>query len=233
MIDFLCILQQIGRKKLQESSMRIYATADIHGKKERIRAIRNTITELRPDVLIVAGDITHYTQSASVIREVNTLPIPVLAVRGNTDRATVDGFIESAPNISSLHLKEVRIGEISFMGIGGTIPVPFSTRLCLRESSLLAKAHSLIQRHSVLVVHPPPRGILDEAFGRFHAGCKGLRDLVVQCQPRLVVCGHIHERRGTAHLGKTTVVNCSMGRSGTGTIIEYDNDTAPHVTMID
>ena len=39
--------------------MRIYAVADVHGKSTRIEGIRKTISEFKPDVLVVAGDITN------------------------------------------------------------------------------------------------------------------------------------------------------------------------------
>lgn len=79
-----------------------------------------------------------------------------------------------------------------------------------------------MENGTVLVAHPPPRGILDEAFNRFHAGCSGLYNLIVRCQPRLFICGHIHERPGWKYIGDTLVVNCNIGRTGGGAMIEYD-----------
>ena len=40
--------------------MLIYAVADIHGQRDRIALIRSKILEYKPDVLVVAGDITYY-----------------------------------------------------------------------------------------------------------------------------------------------------------------------------
>ena len=43
--------------------MRIYAVADIHGKPAKIAGILQAILELKPDALVVAGDITNYFNS--------------------------------------------------------------------------------------------------------------------------------------------------------------------------
>lgn len=200
--------------------MKIYATADIHGRLDRIELIRKTISVHEPEILVIAGDISNYTNPAAIFVQLNDLPIPVLAIRGNTDLRKVEGLLEEYENISSLHLNEKRIGSTSFIGISGTIPVPFRSRLSFKEENVVKQVEPYMHAQSVLVVHPPPWGILDEVFGRFHAGSKRLRDMILQHQPLMVLCGHIHERPGTAVIGRTVIVNCSMGKSGAGSIIE-------------
>ena len=89
--------------------MKIYAVADIHGRKDRIELIESNISKFRPDVLVVAGDITSYTGSVSVISRLNDMPVPVLAVRGNTDLPKVESLLEQFPNVSSIHLRKINI----------------------------------------------------------------------------------------------------------------------------
>ena len=212
--------------------MNIYAVADIHGRQDRLDLIKNHVTLLKPDVLVIAGDITGHHELLSLIGQLNDLPIPVLAVRGNMDSQEVEKLLEQYPNISSLHKKKVTINGVSFVGLGGTIPVPFCSKICLREKRLIEETDYLIERDSVLVSHPPPYGTLDEGFGNLHAGSRGLRRLILEKQPRMLICGHIHERPGVAFLAKTIVVNCSMGRIGAGAVISMNNDQAPTVSMI-
>ena len=212
--------------------MNIYAVADIHGRQDRLDLIKNHVTLLKPDVLVIAGDITGHHEVLSLIGQLNDLPIPVLAVRGNMDSQEVEKLLEQYPNISSLHKKKVTINGVSFVGLGGTIPVPFCSKICLREKRLIEETDYLIERDSVLVSHPPPYGTLDEGFGNLHAGSRGLRRLILEKQPRMLICGHIHERPGVAFLAKTIVVNCSMGRIGAGAVISMNNDQAPTVSMI-
>lgn len=214
------------------ADMRIYAVADIHGKPDRIALIRENLNEIKPDALVVAGDITNYANCKAVIEQFRRMPAPVLAIRGNTDPPKVSHLLEDAPNITSLHLKKHKINEIVFVGAGGTIPVPFDSRMGFREKKTLKILAALIDEKSVLVTHPPPRGILDEAFGRFHAGCRRLRQLVLQHRPKLLLCGHIHEWPGVACLGTTQVVNCCMTGTSGGALVEFDADGIPKVEMI-
>ena len=212
--------------------MRIYAVADIHGKQARIARIRQVISELKPDALVVAGDITGYVNSDSVMNRLNEMPVPVLAIRGNTDIKKVDRLLDLYPNTSSLHLKEQKINGVQFVGVSGTIPVPFSSRLGWREKKIINTLAVLVDNNVVLVVHSPPRGVLDDVFGRFHAGCRRLYQLVVQRQPRLVLCGHIHECPGVATIGQTTVVNCSVAGTGRGAVVDFESNGSFRISML-
>jgi hypothetical protein len=116
--------------------------------------------------------------------------------------------------------------------MGGTIPVPFRSRICLREQRMIDEMAPLVLEDCVLVAHPPPYGTLDEGIGNLHAGSKGLRRLVLEKQPKMLICGHIHEKPGWAFIGKTLVVNASMGRSGAGAIIALGAGAAPTVRML-
>jgi Icc-related predicted phosphoesterase len=212
--------------------MRIYAVSDLHGKRDRIARIRENISNLRPDVLVIAGDITNYTDSLSAIKDLNDIPIPVLAVRGNTDLLRVESLLERAANISSLHLNKIELKGVTFAGVSGTIPVPFYSRICFFEKRIIEKIENLLKRETVFVAHPPPRGILDEAFGRFHAGSAGLYKMIARRQPRLFLCGHIHERPGWKYVGETLVVNCNMGGGRGGALVTYDGANDMEVAML-
>jgi Icc-related predicted phosphoesterase len=183
-------------------------------------------------VLVIAGDITNYTDSLSVIKDLNDMPLPVLAVRGNTDLSRVEKLLERASNISSLHLNKIELNGVTFTGVSGTIPVPFHSRLCFFEKRIIEKIKDLLERKAVFVAHPPPRGILDEAFDRFHAGSDGLYKMIVRCQPRLFLCGHIHERPGWKYVGETLVVNCNMGKGRGGALVTYDGASTMKVKML-
>jgi len=212
--------------------MRIYAVADLHGRTDRIALIKEKVSGLKPDIVVIAGDITNYSNPGPVISQINELPIPVMAIRGNTDRPKVEGILKQCSNITALHLNEITVDGIPFVGVSGTIPIPFSSRLRLRERRFHEQLEPLLNRQSVLIVHPPPWGSLDEAFGRFHAGCRRLLKTITRRQPRLVICGHIHERPGLASIGETLIVNCSIGRMGKGALIELDTAHPLEVQMI-
>jgi len=174
--------------------MQIYTVADIHGKSNKIALIRANMLKFKPDVLVVAGDITNYLFSVTVVAQLNDMPTPVLAVRGNTDLPKVEKLLEEFP--------------------------------------MIEKLEPLVKRDSVLVAHPPPWGAQDEVFGRFHAGCHSLKKVIKKYHPRLMICGHIHERSGPAFIGSTLVVNCALGRNRAGAMIEIDKDKEPRAEML-
>lgn len=212
--------------------MIIYAVADIHGSPKRLSLIKETINKLNPDILIVAGDITNYKNAISVVSELNNMPIPLLAIRGNSDLPRVENLLDRCPNIQSLHLKRASINNIQITGISGTLPLPFSSRICLREKSALRTLESYINGSQILVFHTPPRWALDKVFGKFHAGSKNLYNFISKHQPNLVICGHIHENSGVTSIGKTLIVNCSINKFCSGARIEYQTGAAPKAELI-
>lgn len=213
--------------------MRIYAVADIHGRLDKFELIRNNISKFKPDVLVAAGDITHFTKPDRSIAQMGNLPVSVLAVRGNTDRPVVESLCEKYPTISLLHLREIVVRNVRFTGISGTVLLPFRSKVRFREKLTVSRVAPLVNEGTVFVAHPPPRGALDKVLGKFHAGSGGLRELILKKQPALFICCHIHENPGQMYLGKTLVVNCNIRREGQqGAIIDFTGEGKPQVTML-
>ena len=50
---------------------------------------------------------------------------------------------------------------------------------------------------------------MDQNREGMHCGSMAVYDFIMNRQPKLVVCGHIHEGYGLAMLGNTLVVNAS------------------------
>ena len=97
--------------------MRIYAVADIHANPERFQRIRAVVSEHQPDVLVIAGDIINYIQPEKTFKILTDLSIPVLAVRGNSDPAYVEKYLNRLTNFTSLHLNKVILNSIPFTGL--------------------------------------------------------------------------------------------------------------------
>jgi Icc-related predicted phosphoesterase len=49
----------------------------------------------------------------------------------------------------------------------------------------------------------------------------------------VVCCGHIHQRPGSRRVGRTLVINCSMGWRGAGAIVDLEPGAPPRVTWAD
>ena len=56
-----------------------------------------------------------------------------------------------------------------------------------------------------------------------HIGSKKLRRIVEEKNPDFVLCGHVHEDHGYTLLNETIIVNCSIGKKGSYTIVDTEN----------
>ncbi len=67
----------------------------------------------------------------------------------------------------------------------------------LEESEVKNKWDNIPANTDVLVTHSPAFGILDKVQGHsVSLGSEGLRDRILQINPKIHVCGHIHSGRG-------------------------------------
>jgi hypothetical protein len=202
--------------------MRLYAVADIHGRSDRMTVIKSNLEKYRPNALVAAGDITTY-RKASFVSVLGDLSLPVLALRGNTDLKRVESWAGLKENILFLENRDVLLQGWHFAGVSGAIPIPFRSRIAFWETAIWNRLIPRITSQTILVAHPPPWGYQDRVMGKYHAGCKSLEKVIRSCQPALMICGHIHEDAGMAHLGKTLIVNCAMGATCKGAIIDIQN----------
>ncbi len=212
--------------------MRIYAVADIHGKKHHLKAMYGVLDKFRPDLVVAAGDLTNFLNWRTCLAQLDCLPVPVLAVRGNTDLGRIETPLKQARNLRLLTAVPHKIDGYAFVGASGTMMLPFASRICLSENQLLSTLPCPMDQDTILVVHPPPKGICDRVGGKFCAGSKNLAGFIRAARPGLVLCGHIHEHPGKGLLGRTVVVNCAMGRSSLGAVIDLEKGKSPQVNLL-
>ena len=212
--------------------MRILAVADIHGKKENLEKIINAISQHNPDLLVIAGDIFNFHIPRAAAELLSSIKVPILGIRGNSDPSWLESKIRSFTPVRLLSSSPLTFQGISFMGLSGTVPLPFASKIQFFENRILKTAEQLINNHSILVVHPPPRGVRDQVGGRISAGSAGIRRLLLNKKPMAVICGHIHEQSGIGQLASVPVINCAMNKFYGGAIIECDNNSIKSIEMI-
>ncbi|NDY70668.1 phosphoesterase [Desulfobacter hydrogenophilus] len=212
--------------------MRIYAVADIHGKPEHMESIYRILDQYQPELMIVPGDMTHFFNWSTVLSQLDSLPVPILAVRGNTDLKRIESRIKKAVNITLLTQTPLQVKGFSFVGTSGTLPLPFTNRICLNEKDRLAALPCPMEPDTVLVVHTPPKGGCDRVGKKVHAGSRNLARFIKAASPSLVLCGHIHEDFGLKTLHKSIVVNCAIAGPGSGAIIDLEKNEAPKVNLL-
>lgn len=221
--------------------MRIYAVADIHGKTQNIQTLACVLQKYIPDLVVIAGDMTRYFQWKPVLDQLDqpdrtdcpSKPNPpIFCIRGNSDFKRMEIGLARTQSLKLLGALPRYFQGIPFVGANGTIPLPFASRICMEEKGLLKHLLPQMTQETILVVHPPPRGICDRVGNRFSAGSRNLLEFVERTQPRMVLCGHIHEQSGTGFVDKTLVVNCAMNQKSWGAIIDLEKEGPPRVNFL-
>ncbi len=190
--------------------MRIGAITDLHGR--MITDVKRIESLQAVDLLVIAGDITHFgdrkaaEQALNILRAINK---NILSVHGNCDQDSVNYLLTSMG--MNIHNEMKEYTDINIYGVGGCNRSPFNTPQEYDEdeiSEILNKFKINADRWSILVSHPPPFNTkVDRTFMGLHVGSKAVRKFIEIRKPDLVLCGHIHEAHGVDRIGDTIVIN--------------------------
>ena len=176
----------------------------------------------------MAGDITNFGPDEDVEKMLQIIERPIMAIPGNCDLQTILKVLDNS-KATNLHNKSQRIGNITFIGLGGSNPTPFNTPFELQEDEIEHDLEKMVKEAEndpdnstiVLLTHAPPYGTVDEIpIG--HVGSIAIGTFLDRVD--LIVCGHIHEARGIIKVGKTVVVNPGMVSKGNGAVITMIED---------
>ncbi len=182
------------------------------------------------DMIIFAGDCSFprdpYTNEPQV-REFmswfNNLEIKhKVWIAGNHDTSIGHKLINPRDFCNDCHYLENESIEIEGIKIWGTPYTPsFGVGWSFNADSKYSKLlyESVPEDTDIIIAHGPPKWCLDQVIEYYdnnqqpilgrHVGCKYLLNTIVRIEPKLVVCGHIHESRGEMEYGNTTIVNAS------------------------
>jgi uncharacterized protein len=176
--------------------MKIAITSDLHGKASAYYSFIRFADESKADVVIIAGDLTAFSQDSR--REetrlksiIGKLKCPLLFIMGNDDENEWSDDL----SIINANQKVVSIKNIDFVGyqfsnpfIGGSFEKSESDQ----QKDLIDLA-KYTKPGYIFISHNPPFGILDEPISGKHVGSKALLSFVNDTNPRLHIFGHIHE----------------------------------------
>ena len=192
--------------------MRLLAFSDIHRDLDQARRIADRAADV--DVVVAAGDFgSMHRGVAELIDMLVVIETPTVLVPGNNE--TEDELRDACGGWRAAHVLHgggVEIDGLSFWGLGAGIPTtPWPWSFDLTEDEAAAELASCPGGIDVLVLHSPPSGVVD---GPRALGSEAILAAVERVQPRLAVCGHIHEAAGSeAMVGATRVMN--LGPAGT------------------
>jgi Icc-related predicted phosphoesterase len=190
-------------------TMRLLLFSDLHRDLDGARAIVGRAPEA--DVVVVAGDLATVRRGLSEVVEVlRAIERPTILVPGNSE--TDDELRQACEDWTAavvLHGEGTVVEGVPFFGLGAAVPVtpfgPWSFDLDEKQAEGLLENCPL---GAVLVSHSPPFGHADrDRMGR-SLGSRSVLEAVLRTEPRLVVCGHIHESWGRrSFVGSTPVIN--------------------------
>lgn len=209
--------------------MRIAYVVDVH---DRFEAVVRAASEFGAvDLLIVGGDITTGgtpDDAQRAIESWRSLAARILAVAGNMDSAAIDDRLADLG--VALDGRGFVFGDVGVFGVSAAPPTTFLTPYELDDDELERRIETGFAgvkdcRTRLFCPHAPPR---DTACDRLrsgeHVGSTVVRAFVEREQPALVLCGHIHESRGSDEIGRAQIVNPGPVSGGHYALVEV-NDT--------
>jgi uncharacterized protein len=187
--------------------VRLFAFSDLH----RDLDAAASLVERAPDadVVIAAGDFASVHEGLEeTIGALSGIETPTVVVPGNNEtEEALRAACEEWEAATVLHGGPAEIDGTTFFGLGAGIPItPWDWSFDLDEDEAAA-ALAGCPEDALLVVHSPPYGHVDESRGR-NLGSRAILGAIAEREPRLAVCGHIHESWGErSRIGETPVVN--------------------------
>lgn len=208
------------------------AFGDIH---ERVTAVQALEGLAEASGVFLSGDLTNVgnrDSAARILAAVEARNPHILAQIGNMDTPAVERLLtERAINVHGM-VTDLG-GGVCLAGVGYSTPTPFGTPSEVSETQICQWTRDVLEKASsfanvVLMVHTPPRGeVVDRLPSGGHVGSPGVRALIEEFQPAIVVTGHIHEGRGEERIGRSHVINPGdFGRGGYVRIEETEGGLA-------
>ncbi len=209
--------------------MKIIVLTDIHGRKIDCNALISDLKQA--DLILIAGDITHFGKGKDVISALDELrqhSSRILAIHGNCDYPDVLNELQKQK--ISLHGTIITENGIQFLGLGGSLPCPGRTPSEYSEAqfskNLTESAIGLADDSDfVFVCHQPPYNTLNDKIANgSHVGSTSVRSFIEKYQPVVCITGHIHEGVGIDQIGRTRIVNPGTFNSGNYLYLELQED---------
>ena len=174
---------------------------------------------------------------------------------GNDDEFAVDEALESRYVINPDNAV-VDLGGVQMLSCSWTNPTPWDSPRELPEDELAARLEGLAAQldpklPTIFNLHCPPadtpldrapqltddlRVVMDGGEPRIvSVGSTAVRELIERYQPVLALHGHIHESKGIAKIGRTTIVNPGSAYSEgviDGAVVDLRGDTLKSCQLV-
>lgn len=195
--------------------MRIFCTSDIHGRKDLFDKLKSATNHV--DAFLYCGDLGGYGhESHSIASLTSAQERDAAYFYGILDSMAIDthfilGNDDWFESDDRRHLLQpAMLGEYPLIPFEWVSTTPFLTNREAHDNKLtyeLSKIHA--DSNTIVLAHTPPFGVGDLLYNGQHCGSRAVRRWIETTQPKLWLCGHIHENHCAGYIGQTLVLNCA------------------------
>jgi hypothetical protein len=228
--------------------MEVLAIGDPHG--ELPKNLDSIIKKNKIEVIICIGEVfpiqrgkgkgkVDLKTGEKVLTKICSYQLPIILFKGNmflSKRGAIyfknllKKYKKKYKNLEYKRLGKLKTKDTNFIIFDMTyekhshtyLPNYFTNER--KNKKRLEKLNKLLKenKNAILLSHAPPYGCLDKIHSGKHIGSKLLLEAIKKSYPKLVLCGHIHEARGKAKIGKTVIYN--IGSEGDYAVIDTNKN---------
>ena len=186
--------------------MRIVAASDLHLHPDARTALLRQAEGA--DLVLIVGDFANQHKGlADYVAPLEAIAHKALCVAGNNE--TVEA-LRDATTIPVLHGTAVETHSLTIAGLGMAVPplppLPWGSADLTEEQA--AELLERIEAADILMSHSPPKDSVGHHASFGDLGSTAVRAAVERLQPKLLLCGHVHDSWGArAMIGETLVAN--------------------------
>jgi len=194
--------------------------------------ILKELNKLNKKVYVVFGNSDFYKERASGLND------PILIPGFYEDK------IKKLNKISLVDNKKLSIKYFDILGFGGYVDSTEYIKNPIdkdKEDQIIRLERYLYDKLKlkklflkkgknkdfILLAHYPPYGVMDKILFKKspmngkHIGWEPYNKIIKKYNPKLVLCGHMHEYQGKKNLGKSLIVNPGPAGEGKAAVIEW------------
>ncbi len=196
--------------KQKSKKTKVLAVGDFHGDTRFAEKMAKIAKDKNVDLVILTGDHTFAESSIDgLIGPFAKNKKPVLIIPGNHESASTNSMMAEiyAPYAKNLHGYYFTKNNLGIFG-AGTANMGIHNITDPEIFKLLKRSHNKIKdiKKKIMVTHIHPKNTKFEFSG--WSGSNAVRKAIVEFQPDIAICSHIHEAAGLEDkIGKTKIIN--------------------------
>jgi uncharacterized protein len=193
--------------------MKILALSDIHGDKHLVKEMAERAFQEKVDLVVLAGDLVNDENSVEgIVGPFKAKGLEVGVLPGNHEGMAEIGFLVEKYGAKNLHGYTFKKGDVGIFGCGySNIGIHQLSEKDVFNT--LKKAHDSLTdvKKKIMITHTHPEDSII-GLGMF-PGSAGIKKAIDTFNPKIHICGHVHETEGIEEkIGETRVIN--VGRKG-------------------